>query len=174
MLILVHSPSPSASPRPLRLSDVERSRSRRPRLRLSLPGYAFHMAFGWLLPFSRLLLFSLRRSTRRLSLYLSIVHNYTIRLLNRLMRPLLPAPGCAIYGNRGPSTSLPSLSASTYPLPLCRESPSHYLLAALISPSSLPAIFRCLRIRVFLTKRSLFFPVRAAFAWSTATHAGAF
>lgn len=61
------------------------------RVSVYLARYAFHMAFGWLLPFSRLLLFSLRYSALRLSFYLSIVHNYTIRLLNRLMRPLLPA-----------------------------------------------------------------------------------
>ena len=66
------------------------------------PGYAFHMAFGWLLlpspgfslpppPPLLSLSLSLCLSIRRPSLYLSIVHNYTIRLLNRLMRPLLPA-----------------------------------------------------------------------------------
>lgn len=47
---------------------------------------AFHMALCWFLPFSRLLTLS-----PSLSLSLSIVHNYTIRLLNRLMRPPLPA-----------------------------------------------------------------------------------
>lgn len=94
LVVLILSCSPSLSHLPfvsLYLSSAA-SRSLQPTSSASIsPGYAFHMAFGWLLPFSRFLSIFLSLLIRRPSLYLSIVHNYTIRLLNRLMRPLLPA-----------------------------------------------------------------------------------
>ena len=81
-------PSPPLYPSPLVLSNHV--------LGVYLPGvcisHGIRLASA---PFSRFLSSSpspsLSLSIRRPSLYLSIVHNYTIRLLNRLMRPLLPA-----------------------------------------------------------------------------------
>lgn len=87
---------------------------------------AFHMALYWLLPFSRLLSVS-----PPLSLYLSIVHNYTIRLLNRLMRPPLPvvaAPFTETTGRaRASLLSLPPSFRLAHVLEILKLSPTYPL-----------------------------------------------
>lgn len=106
------SPSPSFAPSPLRLSDVSGLALADPRLRLSRGmHFAWHSAGFCPSPG-----FTVLSPAHPLSLCRSIVHNYTIRLLNRLMRPLLPAP--ALSHLRKPRDeapfTLPILSSSLW------------------------------------------------------------
>lgn len=134
VLILSCSPSLSHLPFvPLYLSSAA-SRSLQPTSSASIsPGYAFHMAFGWLLPFSRFLSIFLSLLIRRPSLYLSIVHNYTIRLLNRLMRPLLPALAAPFTETTTDEHESMSLSLSLYPFLSSSLSPPLFIPLPFIS-----------------------------------------
>lgn len=189
VLILSCSPSLSHLPFvPLYLSSAA-SRSLQPTSSASIsPGYAFHMAFGWLLPFSRFLSIFLSLLIRRPSLYLSIVHNYTIRLLNRLMRPLLPAlaaPFTETTTDEHESMSL-SLSIPSSPLLFHRPSLSLFLsfhfafsrktLTGYVTPCfSVPAIYVSpvlLPVNPLVSSRSLFFPV-CVYAPRVVTHGDA-
>jgi len=100
----------------------------------------FHMALCWLLPFSRLLSVS-----ASLSLYLSIVHNYTIRLLNRLMRPPLPVVATPFTETTGRARasllSLPLLFRLAHVLEILKLSPTYplaYFFPARVCPLACP------------------------------------
>lgn len=152
------------------------------------PGYAFHMAFGWLLlpspgfslPPPPLLSLSLCLSIRRPSLYLSIVHNYTIRLLNRLMRPLLPALAapftetttdehesmCLSLCLSFPllfsfTTHRPSLSLFlSFHFASSRKTLTGYVTLPAFLPLAIHVSTVLLPVNPLVSSRSLFFPVR--------------
>lgn len=81
------------------------------------------------------------------SLYLSIVHNYTIRLLNRLMRPPLPvvaAPFTETTGRARASLSLPPSLRLARVLEILKLSPTHplaYFFPARVCPLACPDFF---------------------------------
>ena len=144
VLILSCSPSLSLSlsPLPSSLSVASRSLQPRPR-RLSPRGmhFTWHSAgfcsllqVSLFLPLPFSLSLSLCLSIRRPSLYLSIVHNYTIRLLNRLMRPLLPALAAPFTETTTDEheSMCPSLSLLSSPL-LFHHSPPLFIPLPFIS-----------------------------------------
>lgn len=147
-------------------------------------------------PFSRFLSSSpspsLSLSIRRPSLYLSIVHNYTIRLLNRLMRPLLPALAapftetttdehesmCLSLCLSFPllfsfTTHRPSLSLFlSFHFASSRKTLTGYVTLPAFLPLAIHVSTVLLPVNPLVSSRSLFFPVRV-YAPRVATHVAA-
>ena len=187
-LLFTISLSLSLSPLPSSLSVASRSLQPRPR-RLSPRGmhFTWHSAgfcsllqVSLFLPLPFSLSLSLCLSIRRPSLYLSIVHNYTIRLLNRLMRPLLPALAapftetttdehesmCLSLCLSFPllfsfTTHRPSLSLFlSFHFASSRKTLTGYVTLPAFLPLAIHVSTVLLPVNPLVSSRSLFFPVR--------------